>query len=125
MKKHIVSILPVLSGKLEEVEGACDIRFNKISWAENGTVNVRLCSEVDNSIDVVRGEYFFHPFVVAQVNQFKMVSAAVVATVYVGKIFQVAGIGQFVCVNNGAFKIGVLEQMAYEVRADETGTSRD
>ena len=99
----VLSCNPRLASCVEQVLSAEDIGHEEELWILDGAVNVALCCEVDNEIEVILLEELFHQFLVTYV-------AAMEETTLVVNILsdglEVACIGQ--CVENNHTDVAVV-----------------
>ncbi len=138
MEEHIVAqgavgVFPGIAGHIEEGVGAHDIGAHKGFRAEDGAVDVAFGGEVDNGVDAVLGKEALDEGAVADVTLYKHIAALAagffrrlpIARLDIGEVFEVAGIGEGVEIDDAPRKIWAPEEPVDEVRADEAGAAGD
>jgi hypothetical protein len=86
---------------------------------------VRFSGEIDDDVGLVFCEYIADTSVVADVGVFEEVAAAFVFFGYWGEVVEIAGVGEFVEVDDFAGEGWFGEEVVDEVGADEAGTAGD
>ena len=102
----------------QQIEGATDIRLDKVPGAVDRAVDVALRREMDDRPRPVLPEQPLHQHAVVDVSADKnMVGSALQAL----KVAEVAGVGQLVQIDDGL--TGLSQPVEYEVGADESGAT--
>ena len=124
---HVVEeaeALRVVARRLEEVEGAHDVREDELGGPLDGAVHVALGREVAHRVDAVLGEDCVHPLEAADVLPQEDVAAGE-AFFEIAQVFGVPGVGQLVHVDEPALEARLLQQGTDEVAADEAAAAGD
>ncbi len=146
-----VRAFPRGAGYIEEDVGAENVGAHEGFGAEDGAVDVAFGGEVDDGVDAVLGEEALDEGAVADVALDEDVAGGgartaararawardcpargltsprrgPIARLDVGKVFEVAGIGQCIEVDDAPLKICAPEEPMNEVRTDEAGAAGD
>ena len=115
------TLLPAAARRFEQREGPQDVRAREGEGVADRTVHMALGRQVDDAFDLVLPHQRHDSLEVADVAPHE----GVVGTLPdIAQVFQVAGIGQLVEVDDAA--VGVLRnEEPYDVRADESGAAGD
>ena len=113
--------LPVGFGGLEEGKSAHHIGLGEGEGILDGAVHVAFCRKMDDAVHVLLLHETEDTLEVADVHLDKAVVGAVLNVLEVG---QVAGVGEFIQIDNLVIRVLVDEQ-AYYVASDETGAARN
>lgn len=118
VKEHIVAqgavgVFPGIAGHIEEGVGAHDIGAHEGFRTEDGAVDVAFGGEVDDGVDLVLGKEALDEGAVADVTLDKHIAALgagffrrlPIARLDVGEVFEVAGIGEGVEIDDAPRKI--------------------
>ena len=98
-----------------------DVGLDEGAGVENAAIDMTLSGEVHDGIDGAGGDHRIHKLGVADVAPFETVPGIAFD---VGQVFEVAGVGQLVDVDDGLIRIAV-QLVADEVRADEPAATGD
>ena len=112
---------PGAAGGVEQVDGADHVGFDKREGVADGAVYVALGGKVDHAVGLVAVKEVVNGQGVADVDALK---AVVRGLGHVGQVFEVAGVGQGVDVDNRVLRVA-LNEAANDVRADESGSAGD
>ena len=110
---------PMPPSRLEQLEGAVDVRLDERARAIDRAVHVALGGEMHDDVGLVILEDAAERAGIADVGVFEAVARVVGDT---GQIVEVAGVGQLVEVQD--LVIGVGDEVAHDSRADEACASR-
>ena len=111
---------PVGAGRLQETEGADDVRGDELPRTVNRAVDVALRREMDDRPHAVFGEESLHERLIADVATDERVPGVAVEG---GEIAHVPGVGELVEVDD-RLVVG-REPVEDEVAADESGAAGD
>ena len=114
----------VFAGGLEEGVGAVDVGADEVVGGDDGAVYVAFGGEVGDGVNVVCFDGFFHLGGVADVGADEDVAVAG----FFGEVGEgegVSGVGEFVYVDDAGGAVGLAEEPADEVDADEAGAAGD
>jgi hypothetical protein len=112
------------AGQLQQGVGADDVGLDEVIGAHNGAVHVGLGGEVGDGIHLVVIQDAGQGGPVADVSQHEHIAVAD-ARGHIGQALRVAGVGEFVHVDDASREAGFFEQVAYEIAADEAAAAGD
>ena len=111
---------PISAHRLQQAEGAHDVGLDEVTGAVDGAVDVALGREVDHGAGLVLGQQAADQGGIANVALHKDVAFVALQA---GQCLGVAGVGEFVEVDNGL--VAACEPVKDKVSADEAGTAGD
>ena len=111
---------PHLPGGFEQRESADDVRLDERRWAEDRAIDVSLCREVHNGIDLVSAKQIQDELAVADVPMDEDVAIRVGE---VGQVLGASGICEGVKVDNMGRLLGI-QDVSNEIGSDETCPAR-
>ena len=117
---RVVQAAPIGAGGFEQGEGADDIGVDKFACAVDAAVNMAFGGQVHHGAGLVFGEDALERGAVADIGLLEGVARV---AGHGGKRLQVAGVGEFVEINDAL--VGVLDQVADKGGADKAGTAGD
>ena len=111
--------VPLFLGCLQQGKRAHDIGAGEDERILDRTIDVAFGGQVDHSVDIVLAEHFADGVVVADVG----LDEGVVRSIFdVSQVGQIAGIGQFIEIDDPIVGIFVYEE-PHHMRADESGAA--
>ena len=120
MKPHVFSSRPRLTGRFEQREGAVDVRFHEILGPENGPVHMAFSGKMDNHSRLRMRSNTFLTFSKSQMSPCsKKYCLPPNRLIDIRKIHQVAGIGQFVVIDDPSLKIGFTQKVSDKIGSDK------
>ena len=116
-----VGIVPGFLGALQQVDGAHHVALHKDLRILDGAVHMALGGKVDDVVEIVLLEQALHQFLVADVALHEHMAGV---TLHVLQVFQVAGVGQLIQVDQQDLRV-FLEHIMHKVGTNKTGAAGD
>jgi len=110
--------LPVGTGRFEQLIGADDVGLDKFCRAVDRAVDMGFGGQVHDGIRLEFQQRFTDTFAIGDIGLKELIA---VAAVDFGQRLEIAGVGQLVQIEDAV--PGVLDQMADQSRADESGSA--
>lgn len=88
---------PELTCGFEQREGTEDIGLDKVSWALNAAINVRLGGKMDHSVNLLIGKQLLKQRLITDIGMHETVIGVILNILKVGRV---TGVGQFVKVDD-------------------------
>jgi len=123
VESNVSSLIPELARNFEQIEGAVNVRLDKIFWTEDRSVNMTFGREVDNNVDMVAGEHLPDSFVIANISALEEIRALAEFFIDICEIQEIPCIGQFVKIDQFTIEVSLLQYVSDEIRSYETGAA--
>jgi len=102
------------------VEGTDDVGLDEVAGAVNGAVDVALGRKIDHGARLVLEQQGGHQRRVAKIAFYKDMA---IVTVQRGQVLQIAGVGEFVEVDDQLIRLG--QPVEHKIAANKTGAAGD
>ena len=115
MEPYIPPLPPETACCFERVKCANDVRLDKISRPDNGTVHMAFSGKVDDCSYVVFTQYLRNMFVIANISVLKYILLLAFLPCDIRQVQQIAGIGKLIVINDHAREFRPPQNVSDEI----------